>query len=106
MPATTTRIPRIVGYQRSFGICSVVGVAWARSDEIPRVPYSSFAGLPDVTQSIWSWTPFGPANWRTVSPPVRLGPYAPPPWGPGGGPGPGFSGSKKDQFFVWHRAHC
>src|SRR6266536_5161371 len=27
-------MPRIVGYQRSFGICSVVGVAWARSDVI------------------------------------------------------------------------
>src|SRR5258708_669823 len=33
MPATTTRIPRIVGYQRSFGICSV-GWAWARRDVI------------------------------------------------------------------------
>src|SRR5438552_15079988 len=33
MPATTTRIPRIVGYQRSFGICSV-GCAWARRDVI------------------------------------------------------------------------
>src|SRR5690349_1313793 len=33
MPATTTRIPRIVGYQRSFGICSV-GWACARTDVI------------------------------------------------------------------------
>src|ERR1700716_1003695 len=33
MPATTTRIPRIVGYQRSFGMLSV-GWAWARRDVI------------------------------------------------------------------------
>src|SRR5512132_1739005 len=33
MPATTTRIPRIVGYQRSFGMFSV-GCAWARRDVI------------------------------------------------------------------------
>src|SRR6266545_4272568 len=33
MPATTTRMPRIVGYQRSFGMFSV-GWAWARRDVI------------------------------------------------------------------------
>src|SRR5256885_15759707 len=70
---------------------------------MPRIPYCSLAGTPMLIHDCSSSAPVGGGNWLLTSPPVRLGPYAPPPMIPGG-LAPGSVVSKYDHPRVWHRA--
>src|SRR4051794_22468809 len=77
-----------------------------RPDEMPRMPYCWLAGTPMLIQLNSSDSPPGGGNWLLTSPPVRLGPKAPPPIFSSGALGcaSGSVGSKYDQPRVWQRA--